>query len=717
MSKSYFSNHKDGGAISSGGILYQDLISLFYLFKHIEETRFKEITFETHDDFTMIMDDQEIYVQVKNTQLSIPTIRKILNDRLESSSNNNSITHLVVASGYDKKTKSLLRQQNYTKNAIKASRSDKEKLSIQTELNILIEKNKLLPDVFNKFVFDEVSDSQIIDAVKFQIYQWCAINSWEVDLNDFFDKLIAKISTNLRPNRGFLNRREIEELVLNCPKKSYHVKRDASLHNIYFNNSKDSLLIGITKDIHEESQFSDKLNIIKNCIELKDWINAEKVANEIKKYKETFMYYYLWVLYHSDNEKLLKEQCQQLIQEKKCIYYSNYYQGLLHAKTKRYYKAIINMKYALSEDSTFEVNLRLAELYKLTNKKEKSLEHYRSCMASQPSNPEVLIGISPLLPKHEAIECLDRAISIDPHRRNAYFEKGKILRFYGLHKDAYDYFLKYFSFIKDIGGKRVPSELLREISFCLISMGEVVGIDYLNQWLEDFLFNDVDKKLKYGQSIIIMDGSLNNIETVVCTKTEGDFVVDTSLLKYTLIRGDRSNIFIGCIPDSFLKMTKEHFQNFKPDLKFEDGYEYLPSIIKIYWSKIEFDKVINSIRIEDNMCLNKNYEFYDKNGDLNFFKEYISKNGSTNVSIEELKNALNIRVTVGSHIILGWFNNGGDGYFKFCSRVEKSSEAVLVLECAETHEIVHIKFSVDNIEITKKSSFRDSYIKDIELPY
>ncbi|MGE6664120.1 dsDNA nuclease domain-containing protein [Paenibacillus xylanexedens] len=716
MSKSYLSKYKDGGAISSGGILYQDLISLFYLFKHIEETRFKEITFETHDDFTMIMDDQEIYVQVKNTQLSISSIRKIINTKLENTKND-AVAHWVVASSYDKKTKNLLRKQKYIKNAIKTSRSDREKLSIQTELNILIEKNKLVPEVFNKVVFDEVSDSQIIDAVKFQIYQWCAINSWEVDLDDFFDKLIAKISTNLRPNRGFLNRREIEELVLNCPKKSYYIKRDASLHNIYFNNSKDSLLIGITKDIYEESHFSDKLNILKNCIELKDWINAEKVANKIKRYKETFMYYYLWVLYHSDNEKLLSEQCQQLIHERQCVYYSNYYQGLLYFKTNRYYKAINNMKYALSEDSTFEVNLRLAELYKLTNKTEKSLEHYRTCMASQPCNPEVLIGISPLLPKHEAIEFLDRAIGIDPNRYNAYFEKGKILRFYGLDKDAYDYFLKYYSFIKDISGKKVPSELLREISFCLISLGDIRAIDYLNRWLDDFLFENFDNKVRDGGSIIIMDGSLNNIEIVVCTKAEDDFVIDTSLLKYTLIKAERSKIFISCTPESFLRMTKEHFQNFKSDLIFEDGYEYLPSIIKIYWSKGEFDKVINSIRLEDNMCLNKDYQFRNKGGDLSFFKEFISKNGSTKVFIEELQNALNLRVAVGSHIIMGWFNNGGEGYFKFCSRVEKSSEAVLVLECAETHEIVHIKFSVDNIEITKKSSFRDSYIKDIELPY
>ena len=148
--------------------------------------------------------------------------------------------------------------------------------------------------------------------------------------------------------------------------------------------------------------------------------------------------------------------------------------------------------------------------------------------------------------------------------------------------------------------------------------------------------------------------------------------------------------------------TNPRTKKYNKDLEFEDGYAFIPSLIKIYWSKSEFNKVINSICMQDNMSLNKDYDFRSEHAEVCDFKEYISEKGKTKVLIEELNNSLNLRITVGNHLITGWFNKKGDGYFKFCSRVQKTEEAVLILECAETHEIIHIKFSVRNIEISKK---------------
>jgi tetratricopeptide (TPR) repeat protein len=713
MDKDYYSPHKIGGSILSAGIAYQDLVSLFYLIKHIEKDDFKEITFETHDDFTIIMSTHEMCVQVKNTRLTISQIRDILKFKY-SNSKNESAKHVIIASSYDKKFKELLKYSKHLSNTY--NRIEQEKSVIEDEFNELLRKNGLNPNNFHETVFEEISETQITEAVKFYMYQWSATRNWDIEIDNWFNKLIAKISLILRPERGSLNRREFEEIALSCPRRD-HVKHDAPQSTVHFDHSKESILLMLKKDIALNKHFSEKLTLMKLYIELDRWEDALKQASEIFEYKESFMYYYLWVLYQSQNYNLLMKRCNHLIKQNVCLYYSYYYRGLVFLGRKEYSKAIDSLMNALSYDSTFDVNLRLAQLYYLTGNEASSLEHYQFCLSKEPLNAEVLVEISSLLPKNEAIVCLDQAIEINPSLIQAYFKKGKILRYFGLNEDAYEYFQKYLS--HQGMNDEISNEFFKEMSLCLLSLGDDRAFNYMNNWLTDFLFNGANSKIATGETITILDNLWNQAQLIVCAKVGDDYIIRTSIREYLLIKGEESYIAIGCTPDSFLKMSADFFRTF--NIKVENGYEYIPSIIKVYRSKNEFDKVIKSMRLQDHTYLNKDFYFPEGRGIGRWhYKEYISKKEAISVLIEELENAIHVQVKVGNSLITGWFKKGGEGYFKFCSKVENPPnfmEAVLVLECAESKEKANIKFSVQSIKIVKSATYpRAAYFKDIILP-
>ncbi len=139
MEGNYFSRNKTGGAVQAYGSAYQDLVSLLYIFIHINSNSFKEITFETDDDFTLIMDTHEKYVQVKNTQLTTAQIRGILEFKADNTKSKY-VKHVVVSSKYDQKFNSLLKKYKNICNVNKTFRREQEKNDIVEEFNGLLQK-------------------------------------------------------------------------------------------------------------------------------------------------------------------------------------------------------------------------------------------------------------------------------------------------------------------------------------------------------------------------------------------------------------------------------------------------------------------------------------------------------------------------------------------------------------------------------------------------
>ncbi|MCU6709727.1 hypothetical protein M6D81_13575 [Paenibacillus sp. J5C_2022] len=710
----YYSRLKSGGSNLAGGIAYQDMVGLLYLFIHIKISEFKEITFESHDDFTMIMSDHEVYVQVKNTQLGISQIREILESK-SFNTKSKSVKHVVIASKYDGKAKSLLEDFKRMKNACETLRSEEDIINVRNEFNQLLHKNGLNPDIFHETVFEEFPSAQISEVVKFHMYDWSSKQNLAVEIDDWFDKLISYLSLDLRVHRGSLKKKEIEELAIKYPKRevSNHIAPKSIMH---YDHSKNSILLALTKDIAENKHFAEKLTFIKLYTEMDRWDEAQQKAEELINYGDTFKYYYLWFLYQSGKYNRLMDQCNQFNKQELCPYYSNYYKGLVFLERFDYSKAIDCLQKALLNDNTFDVNLRLAQLYNLSQNKIESLKYYRLCLSKQPLNAELLVEISPLLLNHEAITFLDKALEINPEIHQAYFEKGKILRYYGMNKDANEYFQKYLS-LRDILNKE-SDEVLKEISLCLLSLGDEKAYIYMNDWLINLLYNKSKNKKVNDEIIVIMDNSWLNTQLIVCKKSGEDYIVSTPISEYILTKREESFIGIGCMSDSFLRMSANLFR--KNNVGIPNDYEYIPAIVKAYRSKNEFNKVIKSMRLDHSANLNKDYLTNTVNGSGQWhFKEYISEYDSTSVLIDELQNAMHVQIEVGNFRITGWFNKGGENYFMFNSKVENSSandEAVLILECEESKEIIHIKFNVGVIKIVKSANFPRKYVRDVVLP-
>ncbi|SDD55216.1 hypothetical protein SAMN05428987_5261 [Paenibacillus sp. CF095] len=703
MEKEYFSPILSGGAVNSKGISYQDLVSLLYLFKHINNQEFLEITFESYDDFTLIMENHEVFVQVKNTHLSVAQIQKILKTKSEISKYR-SIKHVVVASGYNSKCRILLDNLKSLNNFRKTNRKEDEKDKYSAEFHKKLEG--IDPELFEQCKFEEVSRDQVIQAIKFYMYDWTIRQHWEVDIDDWFNNLITRISVDLRPFRGSLKRKEIEDLAINCPKKSYITYGLPNTATHYFDNSKESILQSLTKEINENSEFLDRLTLIKLYIEKNSWNEALQHAIKIFNIQhETYKYYYLWLLYKLEKYEELSIQCNQLIKQKKYLYYSFYFTGLIYITKGDLPKAIFNFKQTLNIENTFEVNIKLAQLYYEMNNIKNSLEHYRYCLSIKPLDANLLIEVSPLLPPNEAIASLDKALDINSNLHRAYFEKGKILRYYGLNEEAYEYFKVYLG--KNANIEELSNEVSKEISLCLLSLKNESAFNYMNNWLPDFLYSSKNEKVKSGEIITIIGSYWKETHLITCTKYGEDYVIRTSIRDYVLIKPEKSTIAIGCVQDFFLKMSADLFRKYNK--KVDDGSEYIPAILKFYGSKNEFEKVIKSMKLNENTYLNKDDSFQnDMDNSWWQFKEYISKNGTTSLQIEELQNAFHVLVKVGTFFITGWFQKGGEGYFKFCQKIEQPSgfhEVVLVLECFESKEVVHVKFNVNDVKIKKITSF------------
>lgn len=693
ISRNYFGRHKTGGANLAAGIAYQDLVSILYSFEYIRKLDFKMITFESDDDFTIIFDNYEMYVQVKKEKLTDTKIKDILKNKKDLEPNKR---HVIVASQIQGKLKKSF---VYLENVINTEFNESKKFSIHEEFKNNFQVNDIPIEVINNLIIEEIPESKLMQLVKYSIHDWAQNENLELDVEGVFDSLISNITMNLRPNRGYLNKQDIVDICLKYPKKK------GSSKNYLINNSywaKDNIiLLSLQKYTDETERFVTELTILKMYIENQDYIQVEKLINDYSNYMQDFELYKLWIMYKLGRVELIHEYCDCLIETKRTLYYAYYFKSIVLMQENNYYESILYANKAYSIVNSFEINLVLAKLYYLVGETVKSRNYYNYCLKKQSNNCEVLVGLSALLPADKALEYIERSIKYDPDFYMAYLEKGKILRSLGKYKKAIECFYKYLKFEKN------SRELYRELSLCLINLNNETNFEYLIKWLEEFLYEDLFDKMADGEMVLITDITANQTNIITCTKSGEDFKICSPISEFLLVRDEKSFITIGCIVDPFLKMTKESFE--KSGSEFENGYEYIPSIMKFYQSENQFRKILYSFSLEYNGGLNKDYVFNEESRNEEWsFKEYICKDDQLEVNILEFREDVKVEIHLGEGVITGDFSRNGEGYFNFCSKIENPtdfSEFVLVLECEESREKIHIKTNVKAVKITKKPLF------------
>lgn len=693
ISRNYFGRHKTGGANLAAGIAYQDLVSMLYLFEYIRKQDFKKITFERDDDFTIIFVKYEKYIQVKKEKLTDSKIKDILKNKKDLEPN---IKQVIVASQIQGKLKKAF---VYLENATNTEFNESKKFSIHEEFKNNFQVNDIPLEVINNLIIEEIPESKLMQLVKYSIHDWAQNENLELDIEGVFDSLISNITMNLRPNRGYLNKQDIVDICLKYPKKK------ADSKNYLINNSywakDDIILLSLQKYIDEKEKFITELTLLKMYIENKDYIQVKKLINDYSDYMPDFELYKLWIMYKLGRIELIHEYCDYLIETKRSLYYAYYFKTLILMQENNYNESILYANKAYSIVSSFEINLVLAKLYYLVGERVKSRDYYNYCLKKQSNNCEVLVGLSALLPADKALECIERSIRYDSNFYIAYLEKGKILRSLGKYKKAIECFYKYLKFEKN------SRELYQELSLCLINLNNEYNFEYLIKWLDEFLYEGLFDKMADGEMVLITDITADQTNIITCTKSGEDFKICSPISEFLLVRDEKSFITIGCIVDSFLKMTKESFE--KSGSEFENGYEYIPSIIKFYQSKKQFRKILDSFSLEYNGELNKDYAFIEESRNEEWcFKEYICKNEQLEVNVLEFREDVKVEIRLGEGVITGEFSRNGEGYFNFCSKIENPtdfSEFVLVLECEESREKIHIKTNVKAVKITKKPLF------------
>lgn len=77
---SFFSKKLLGGCNLARGIEYQDYCSLIYLFGHVDNNSFLEMSVERENDFTILLDNLKISAQVKKYKIGMSKAKKLLED-------------------------------------------------------------------------------------------------------------------------------------------------------------------------------------------------------------------------------------------------------------------------------------------------------------------------------------------------------------------------------------------------------------------------------------------------------------------------------------------------------------------------------------------------------------------------------------------------------------------------------------------------------------
>ncbi|MCB2354407.1 tetratricopeptide repeat protein [Clostridium estertheticum] len=708
MENHYFSRRNTGGANLSSGIGYQDNVGLLYLFKNIDKAEFKYITFETYDDFTIIYESYELCVQVKKTPFSFSSVKDILSKGYNEKYEDTEKKYKLISSLSDSNFSELLNKLEQFQNERKTYRTNQEILDIENKFKQIVIKTGIDYEKFMRIEFEIIPLDYIAEAIKFNMYKWAEGNKLQVEIDDLFDKLTAKISNYLRTKRGALNYNDIEIIARKCTKKNNEVIK----RQHFYDSSTSSIIIALNRDIDEQKHFSDKLKFIKLYIETYNYDEAQKLAEEIYPFNDNFKYYHIWVLYKLGKQTDIMNICDNLIKENKCMYYALYYKGTVLLEAKEYEQAIDCLLHANQIQNTYDVNLKIGKLYQIAEKRDESLKHYNCCLQLDNTDANLYLEMSNLLPDTKAIEYLDNAIRLDPNLYKAYFQKGKILRYYGMSQDAYKYFNKYLEHKKD------DIECFKEISLCLLNMNDDKAHYYLNDWLKEIIFTEDFSLIQDGKSICIVDVMWNKIQNIICVKQDEDFIIITPISEYILHSSSNNEIGIGYITDGFIKMSKEFFK--KHGSIIEVGEEFIPCITKLYSTKKEFNKIFSKIQIDNSIKLNKDYNIELGNNQTSRFREYIDTKNVTSIIIDEFLNDMHVKVTIGKIVITGWFKKDGEGYFVFRSKIENPSgfsEAVVVLGCIEPREEVHIKFDIGNIKIKKSVVYdRENYVGDIVLP-
>lgn len=207
---SYFGKKLSGGRDARAGMRYQDYCALISMFKYSRCENFQSITIETLNDFTILMQDIEISVQVKKESIGLSLLRQLL-QKVKITKGKQ---FAFVGSFLETKVELLLRRKETFLNSLDSCRlEDEKKRYLDDFIEVL---NKLeIKNLYNEIM---ASDFLTIAEGNIDIHLNGVYNIWidecrlSVNKENLLNELKVRVM-ELGVYGGELKRHELEKLI------------------------------------------------------------------------------------------------------------------------------------------------------------------------------------------------------------------------------------------------------------------------------------------------------------------------------------------------------------------------------------------------------------------------------------------------------------------------------------------------------------------------
>lgn len=668
----YISREQDGGPINSAGMSLQDCSSIVYLFKYLDKDKFKAITFESWDDFTILFDDKELRIQVKNNLFTIKFVKNLLK-KYECSED-----RIFIGNGFDDEFRNFHSKLLRIENAIKVRESNKQKF--EEEMEVICNNHNISFNKIKKVKFDSIDKIRSVDLAKYAISEWAEKKCLFINSIGVLYELQTKISLCLREKSGFLKKQDVLDII------QHH--RSSRIASNYSGELKDTDIEYIIQKLEQlilkHSQISIDLQIVKYEIENQMYVEAWNHIFDLRCFSLSAIdEIYIWLLFKNKDYKAIVEMSKE----------ESDLEILLLGKSLgylgRYDDAIENLNKIVGYEDPFEVYFLLAKCYKEKGKKEECILYLEKCLKLNEHKELIYFELGILYPySKKCIEYMDKALNCNKKFALAFLEKGKVLRYFGEFQKAIKSLETYLELSRDY----TNSSVLREIALSYYNNGNANNI-YLNRWVDRFINFDFNKPISDGEKIAIVDIGYKYTNLLVLTKNKDCIEININKQKIAKVEykiRSKSGIGLYISPiNRWLAEFGSEEESSELDLKAS-----MPTLFKMYDNKNDFHKTKNQLLSENVLHLNHEWEG---------FEEYIAEDEYISVEVIKMMNSLNAIINIGNYIIDEWIPEASEGFHSFRSKLQEEvmfNEAAIVLIAPE--EICQITFCKNKIKIIDK---------------
>lgn len=489
----YFSKQNTGGSIERKGLVFQDFVAIIYLFRYFSCPDFKSINLEVNQDFSLHFErgEPDLKVQVKINQLSIARIREWLRSMPDEAD----VVPCYVGSSMNDELRNFWDKAQQ----FRAIQQDDVRMQARQELQQLCIEKKLDFDRFMKVRIDTISESDAIKIAQAEVYEWAEKRKLFVDVESIVRTLGWDIHYKLSPKRGYLTRDELKDII-NKNKVSKIVSLPGSEEHLMLNRR-------FIEDIEAAMRMRNRdyadLQIIKLLVENGQIHEYKNNIEKLYLYNPRYLNLQLWSLLFLGEFWEILNLCDGKLTDDTSI-------PLIYAwaqyNVNEYILALRSLENVLNANMLFEETLLAGMCYIQLKDFEKAQMNIERCKKLRPENAVSYLMEAALHPySKQAMDLVEYAICLDSKCAEAYFQKGKLCRYFGENESS----VKAYEYYMELTGEYRNLFVLSELAFaCYNSSGmahEKYQL-YFTRWIDQLdKVENLFKGKKEGKVCLVWD--------------------------------------------------------------------------------------------------------------------------------------------------------------------------------------------------------------------